>query len=363
MHHGIKATMNGIIFIAATVLTMAASSAVKPSKTEEMSVNNFPYPTLSSYRLFTGPLKELQPAERVIPYSLPTPLFSDYAQKLRFVYIPPGQQVLYHDKEVFEFPVGTILIKTFYYLNDFRNANSERKIIETRLLIHEQEGWKAYPYIWNDEQTEAYLDMAGDTKPIQWTHTDGKKMKINYSIPNANQCKSCHESYGKITPIGPTARQLNSVFSYRGQPKNQLKYWAELGILKDLPKDKSTIPSIAVWNDAVHYSVNDRARAYLDINCAHCHRPGGQASTSGLNLSIYETQPNLLGIYKAPVAAGKGSGKMKYSIEPGNPDMSILLYRMTSTDPGIMMPEMGRQLTDKEGVALIREWISQMEKK
>jgi len=355
--------MNGIVLIAATVLIMATSTGIKHTNTDAAFTTNYPFPTLSSYGLFTGPMKEHQPAERVIPYTLPTPLFSDYAQKLRFVYIPPGKQALYHDKDVFQFPVGTILVKTFYYPNDFRYPDKERKIIETRLLIHEEDGWKAYPYIWNDEQTEAYLDVAGDTKPIQWTHTDGKKIKINYSIPNANQCKSCHESYGQMTPIGPTARQLNSVFSYRGEQKNQLTYWSEQELLKGLPKDESTIPSIAVWNDAVHYSLNDRARAYLDINCAHCHKPGGQASTSGLNLSIYETQQNLLGIYKAPVAAGKGSGKMKYSIEPGNPDMSILLYRMASTDPGIMMPEMGRQLTDKEGVALIREWISQMEKK
>jgi uncharacterized repeat protein (TIGR03806 family) len=354
--------MSGIVLVAATVLTIAASTAVKIVDMVDDKLTNYPYPTLSSYGLFTGAMKEQQPAERVIPYTLPTPLFSDYAHKLRFVYVPPGKQVIYHDKEVFQFPVGTILVKTFYYPHDFRYPEKGRKIIETRLLIHEVDGWKAYPYIWNEEQTEAYLDVAGDTKPIQWIHSDGKRIKINYSIPNANQCKSCHESYGKMTPIGPTARQLNSVFSYNKVSKNQLTYWVEQGILSGVPADDSKIPKIAVWNDAAHYSLNERARAYLDINCAHCHKAGGQASTSGLNLSVFETQMNLLGVYKAPVAAGKGAANMKYSIEPGNPDKSILVYRMESTDPGIMMPEMGRQLTDKEGVALIREWISKMEK-
>ncbi|MCX7745134.1 MAG: hypothetical protein N2167_11275 [Flavobacteriales bacterium] len=355
--------MSGIVLIAATVLSMATSTAVKTTIAVEKKTFNYPYPTLSSYGLFIGIMKEQKPADRVIPYTLPTPLFSDYAYKLRFVYIPSGKQVTYHDKEVFQFPVGTILVKTFYYPYDFRYPEKGRKIIETRLLIHEENGWKAYPYIWNEEQTEAYLEVAGDTKLIQWTHSDGKKMKINYSIPNANQCKSCHESYGQMTPIGPTARQLNSEFSYNGVSKNQIAYWVEQGILTGVPKNESTIPKIAVWHDAAHYSLNDRARAYLDINCAHCHKTGGQAATSGLNLSIYETQMNLLGVYKAPVAAGKGAANMKYSIEPGNPDKSILVYRMESTDPGIMMPEMGRQLIDKEGVTLIREWISQMEKK
>ncbi|WP_229364501.1 c-type cytochrome domain-containing protein [Fibrella aestuarina] len=104
----------------------------------------------------------------------------------------------------------------------------------------------------------------------------------------------------------------------------------------------------------------ERARIYLDINCAHCHRPDGPANTSGLNLTIHEQNPTAWGLRKTPVAAGRGSGGHQYDIVAGKPNESILLYRMASTDPGVMMPEVARKVTHQEGVALIREWIEKM---
>ena len=102
------------------------------------------------------------------------------------------------------------------------------------------------------------------------------------------------------------------------------------------------------------------ARAYLDGNCAHCHNPHGPASTSGMFLDIWQTEPERLGIGKPPVAAGRGSGNRRYGIVPGKPNESILVYRMESDDPGIRMPELGRQLMHREGVELIRAWIKAM---
>jgi hypothetical protein len=103
-----------------------------------------------------------------------------------------------------------------------------------------------------------------------------------------------------------------------------------------------------------------RARIWLDINCAHCHRPEGPASTSGLNLSIHENNPSAWGVQKSPVAAGRGSGGHQFDIVPGHPENSILVYRMESTDPGEMMPEVGRKVVSQEGLALVKEWIKQM---
>ena len=87
---------------------------------------------------------------------------------------------------------------------------------------------------------------------------------------------------------------------------------------------------------------------------------GSPAQTSGLNLSIHETESIALGIMKTPVAAGRGSGNLKYDIVPSKPNESILLYRLESTDPGEMMPEVGRKTMHKEGVDLNREWIKAM---
>lgn len=315
---------------------------------------------LSEYGFFTGNMADMKPAEGVLPYELATPLFSDYAYKARFVKLPEGSAPApFNDEDVFDFPVGTVLIKTFYYPYDMRDETKGRRLMETRLLVHETTGWKALPYIWNEEQTEATLEIAGGRKEVTWVHTDGSKRNLNYVIPNMNQCKGCHIKNGSMTPIGPKARYLNHDFGFSDGTQNQLVKWHHEGILASLP-DVATISKVPTWGDANSGSLNDRARAYLEINCAHCHRAGAPANTSGLLLDWHQKDNAVLGFYKSPVAAGRGSGGRLYDIEPGNPDGSILLFRMDSEDPGIMMPELGRKITHQEGVALIREWIASL---
>ncbi|MFN8349828.1 MAG: SO2930 family diheme c-type cytochrome [Spirosomataceae bacterium] len=318
-----------------------------------------PKDNLSEYGFFQGKIADQLPAEGVIPYKLNTPLFSDYAEKLRFVRFPAGQKVAFNPDEVLDFPVGTALIKTFYYPNDFRKPDAGRRIMETRLLVHEESGWKALEYVWNDDQSDAYLEVAGETKEVNWIHNDGTKHTIQYAMPNLNQCKGCHNRNEKMMPIGPSARQLNGDFDYAGGKENQLMHWQKAGVLTDLP-ELAAIPKAAVWNDPSSGSLEARARTWLDINCAHCHRNEGPAKTSGLILSYHETDPTKLGIMKAPVAAGRGSGGRQFSIVPGQPEKSILMYRLESADPGEMMPELGRKTTHTEGVALVREWIKSM---
>lgn len=316
---------------------------------------------LSEYGFFVGNIADLTPSNGVVPYDLATPLFSDYAYKARFIKLPDGSAPApFNDEDVFDFPVGTVIIKTFYYPNDMRDESQGRRLMETRLLVHEEKGWKALPYIWNDEQTDAILEVAGGHRDVSWVHTDGSKRSLNYVIPNMNQCKGCHIKDGNMTPIGPKARYLNHDFAYADGPKNQLTHWHSAGIIGDMP-DIASISKVPVWNDPTTGSLNDRARAYLEINCAHCHRDGAPANTSGLLLDWHQQNPAALGIYKSPVAAGRGSGGRLYDIAPGEPDASIMLFRMDSEDPGIMMPELGRKITHTEGVALIKEWIASLE--
>lgn len=312
---------------------------------------------LSDYHFFTGALHELHPAPGVVPYSLNTPLFSNYAEKSRFIQLPPGTKAIYRDTVHFDMPVGTVLIKNFYYPHDFRHPQAGRMILETRLLVHEASGWKAYPYIWNTSQTEAVYEPAGDIKSIVYTDAQGKKVKTEYVIPSQPQCKGCHTVHKAMVPIGIAARHLNGDYNYDGRVQNQLQYWQEHGLV-DLPP--GPLPANAVWNDPKTGTVEQRARAYLDINCGHCHHPSGSGSTSGLFLSMYEQDPSTYGVYKTPVAAGRGSGNLQYNIEPGAPHKSILVYRMTTVDPGIAMPEIGREQIHKEGVELISAWVKEM---
>ena len=143
------------------------------------------------------------PAGGVVPYDLNSPLFSDYATKYRFVRLPPGTSAVYRDEDVFEFPVGTIIAKTFAYPHDMRDPARGQRLLETRLLIRQPDGWTGLPYVWNDEQSEATLKVAGGACDVHWVHADGKERTVNYLIPNTNQCLGCHENSKVMAPIGP----------------------------------------------------------------------------------------------------------------------------------------------------------------
>ncbi len=311
---------------------------------------------LSEYGFFEGKMADQKPAKGVVPYTLNAPLFSDYAQKLRFVQLPDGQTVNFNADSVFQFPIGTKIIKTFLYPNDFRNAQKGRRILETRVLLHDGDGtWVALPYVWNDAQTEATLEVAGDSKKVSFKDAKGQKQSFEYLIPNVNQCRGCHIRGDKMSPIGPSARQLNGDLD----AQNQLVAWKKAGLLRGLPDDLTHVPKFPNYEDNT-ISIDSRAKAYLDINCAHCHNLQGPAVTSGLYLDWKTTDSTAYGFYKTPVAAGRGSGNLKYDIVPQKPNESILLYRLASIDPGEMMPEVGRKLVHTEGVELIREWIKTM---
>jgi len=279
-----------------------------------------------------------------MPYDLNTPLFSDYATKRRVVWLPKGTAARYDAREAFEFPVGAVIAKTFSYGD---------RIIETRILVNTREGWKGLPYVWNDAQTDATLEIAPDPVTVEY---GGEK--IRYMIPNQNQCKGCHERGKRVVPIGPKARNLNRDYPYSSGAENQLTRWTKAGYLTGAPTSVAEAPRIAVWDDTASGTLEQRARAYLDVNCAHCHNPEGPADTSGLFLGADQPDPLHLGFCKVPVAAGHGAGDLRFDLVHGNPDESILVRRMDSVEPKVAMPELGRSTIHREGVALIREWVS-----
>jgi len=308
----------------------------------------------------------------VIPYELNTPLFSDYALKLRTVWMPDGAAASYRAEQEFDFPVGTIISKTFHYRKaaDWRAANAsvvhasqddaetgvpplnldDQMLLETRLLVRYAEGWQAFPYVWNAEQTDATLEIAGDFRQLT-LQKDDASLQVNYVVPDVNQCSGCHtpdHSAGDLRPLGPRAWQLNREYSWWQDADSQLTHWAATGLLQDMAVPPETAPD----------SLQDRARAYLDANCAHCHNPAGAADTSALNLNIDAPLDRKFGICKTPVAVGRGSGDLTYDIYPGKPVESIMVFRMQHTDPAIAMPELGRGLVHAEGVALVSEWIA-----
>lgn len=337
-------------FASFMLLAIGACSA-PPGPNASVILADAPAEKLSDYGLFKD-AGGREPADGVVAYDLVNPLFSDYAGKHRMVYVPGGKAATYDPDNVFDFPVGSVLIKTFAFAPDMRQPAEGERYIETRLLIRKADGWAAAPYVWNADQTEATYAPVGERQEIKTIAPDGEALTIDYAVPNRNQCKLCHSRNNVLTPIGPAVRNLNHVGP---NGANQIADWTARGILTGAPDNPPALP--AAFEDG---PLEHRARAWLDINCAHCHRSGGGASNSGLFLAWNETNPAGWGIHKRPTAAGRGSGANLFVIEPGKPDQSILVHRLESVEPGVLMPELGRTVVDREALALIREWIATM---
>jgi uncharacterized repeat protein (TIGR03806 family) len=344
-------------------------------------------PKLSDWHLVEARDGRLEANADVVPYDLATPLFSDYAHKFRTIWMPKGNAAKYDAEGPFDFPLGTVLTKTFFYPNpknaehaakavartydssrDFADGRAgaaldlaEVRLIETRILVRRENGWEAIPYVWNAAQTDAELARTGDAIALELVdETDAKagREAFTYVVPNENQCAGCHVTNvqaKQIEPLGPRARHLNRDYTYASGKENQLVHWSRIGYLDGLPP--ANVPRDADWHDATQ-PLAERTRAYLDVNCSHCHSPTGPANTTALDLRSAATDLRRLGLCKPPVAAGRGTGDRLFDIVPGKPDDSILLFRVSSSEPGVMMPEMGRSTTHKEGVELIRAWIA-----
>lgn len=335
-------------------LALAACGREAAGPDMEVILAEAPAATLAAYGLFAD-VAAREPASGVVAYDLINPLFSDHASKHRYVFLPDGKKAAYTEGAVLDFPVGTVLVKTFAFAPDMRTPEVEERYRETRLLIRKEEGWTAYPYVWNAEQTEARYAPAGDWLDLDFIDPSGEAVSIDYRVPNQNQCKTCHQLGAVIAPIGPKARNLNHAGP---NGANQITDWVQRGMLEGVPQEVAAVADVADEGMAV----SERARAYLDINCAHCHRAEGSASNSGLWLGWEVADATKIGIGKHPTAAGRGSGDAIYVVDPGAPDSSILTYRMASTEAGVAMPELGRALVDEDGVELVRAWIAGMEK-
>lgn len=309
-------------------------------------------PTLSEWNVLEVRKNHLVPAAKSLVYDVNAPLFTDYAHKMRTVYTPEAAPVLSDGS--LDYPVGTILSKTFYYPDGqdgvlrVADAGADaidlamHRLIETRLLVHRETGWEPVSYVWNAQETQAQLKRTGAVVPLS---LDGEDFA--YVVPNENQCAGCHVSdmtTRDFHPLGATAPQFRD--------RSRM-------VVAGVMRPDTFITQIDYQDE--HYSLNDRARSYLAANCAHCHNPVGPADTSGLDLSLTADDLRAVGRCKPPIAAGSGTGGRTFSIQPGDPDGSIMTYRMASTKPGAMMPELGRSLAHEEGVALIRDWIAEMD--
>jgi uncharacterized repeat protein (TIGR03806 family) len=310
-----------------------------------------PYQKLSDYNFFIGEIKNLTPHEDLLLYKPNSELFTDYAKKARYVWLPKNTKAVFvSENDPLHLPVGSVLIKVFYY--DQTQLTSEKKIIETRIMIRKDEGWIFANYKWNEEQTEAYLDLNTSTVPLSITH-QGQEINFDYVIPSGNNCNTCH-SKGDITvPIGIKPIHLNYTLS----GINQLQKWIQKGYLNnDLPNEITTVVD---YSDTSK-SLDKRVRAYFDIQCAHCHNEEGTAFYVSLRFPHHQTE-NLenMGVCLSPTMQIPEIER-GLIVNPQNIDLSTLYYMMNSTLPQYQMPRIGRSTIHQEGVELVEQWINSL---
>lgn len=294
---------------------------------------------LSDYGFFDG--SPDRPADTLIPYAVRNPLFSDYAEKQRFIHLPEGARLDVGPDGRVDFPLGAALIKSFGY----RAEAGALDVIETRVLLRREDGWLALPYVWNAERTDAALKVAGTRVAVAFDDPSGERREISYAVPNKNQCKQCHSRNDRIEPIGPVWQDM--IFMREGD-RERLTERASF--------PRNALIASARWDDP-EAPITARAAAYLEANCAHCHSREGAASNSGLFYDETLGPYAVSGWRKRPVAAGRASGGFDYVVAPGAPERSILTHRMKSVEPGIAMPEIGRATVHEEGLAVVEEWI------
>ncbi len=349
----------------------SATITINALPVANVDLTQVPFPTLSSYHFFVGEMKNQIPSLNLIPFAPASSLFSDYARKKRFVWMPPGSKATFNgDDKVLSLPIGAALVKTFYYDN-VQPSNTTR-IIETRVMIHKSTGWIFADYVWNDAQTEAFLDLNGSFTYVSWKDENNVIKSANYRIPSDVQCIICHKSKEIVDgtertvfiPIGIKPQNLNSNYSYSSGVKNQLTKWIEQGYLDSNFAYPTASNTTVDYNDTSK-SLELRARSYVDANCSHCHQADRHCDYRPMRFAFQATGNASTGLTNMGVCVNTEDlqdlpPQLNKIVNPGNSDMSMLYYRINTTNETYRMPLHGRTIIHEEGVALIRDWINSL---
>lgn len=310
----------------------AAGNQSEPSASIDTSTALTYRTSLSEMGVFQAVNGDITPATGVQLYEINSTLFTDYASKQRLIRLPAGTAMQPNGNDLLPiFPDNTLIAKTFYYNIDDRDPSLGKQIIETRIFLKIAGQWQAGDYIWNDAQTEATYTTNGSQKPINYIDLNGDAQNVQYQIPSQQDCFTCHNNSGNTFPIGLKLRSMNLVPSYANQ--NQLDYFVSQGILEGVTSaGVSVLPD---WTNTTDYTLDERTRAYIDVNCAHCHQPGGSIESFGLDFR-FETPFDDTGIY-----ANRGEMEARFE----------------STLPTYRMPQLGRTIIHEEALEMLVEYI------
>lgn len=297
----------------------------------------------------------LKPDDRLIPYDLNVPFWSDGAGKSRWLAVPNPTAVHFSPTGAWKFSPGTAFVKHFDLATDETNPRVTRRL-ETRLLVCDTNGGVyGVTYKWRDDNSDADLLTTNLSEIIPIKTATGTRTQTWY-YPSRSDCLTCHTPLAGGV-LGVNTRQMNRAFRYpSGGTENQLRAWNHLGLFLTNPSnaDFSALPKLARADDHAA-SLEARARSYLDANCANCHRPGGTVAEFDAR---YETPLAQQGLLNAPVLIDEGIDGARV-IAPNDRWRSILFQRVSRLD-GARMPPLAHSARDERGLALLREWIESL---
>jgi len=291
----------------------------------------------------------------LIPYDLNVAFWSDGADKSRWIAVPAGQ-IAFSPAGEWRFPAGTVFVKNFDLAPDAANPSVTRRL-ETRLLVRDSKGGVyGVVYKWRPDGSDAELLPASATEKVEVKSATGEIHEQTWYYPSREDCLTCHTA-GAGGVLGVKTRQLNRSFTYpSGVADNELRTWNHLGLFTPSFKDEAvpTFAALAAGDDTKR-SLEDRARSYLDANCAQCHRPGGTVANFDAR---YDTPPAKQALIDGPVLIDQGIDRPRV-ISPHDIWRSIA-YMRTDTVGDIRMPPLARETVDQKGVRLLGEWIDSM---
>jgi uncharacterized repeat protein (TIGR03806 family) len=296
-------------------------------------------------------------ADGVIEFDVKVPLWADGARKRRWMALPGAAAIGFSAAEAWDFPLGTVLVKHFEIERAAGDPGSVDRL-ETRVFLKEESGWAGYTYRWNDDGTDADLlaDAASEVLSIDDPEAPGGQRELTWTYPSRAQCLSCHTAAAGHV-LGVRTRQLNRDFAYPARADNQLRAWNHIGLFSSdigAPSDYGRFAGLA---DA-KAPASARARAYLDVHCAICHRPGGPSPVAiDLRFDVDEDGMGIIGV--PPSAGGLGISD-PLLVRPGEKETSVLWERMRRAG-GDRMPTLGTAIEDEAATEIIGRWIDALE--
>lgn len=309
-----------------------------------------------------GDVGTLIPAHALIPYDINVSFWSDGAHKTRWVAVPnddsssaADQKIAFSATGEWKFPKGTVFVKHFEMPVDDTQPNVRRRL-ETRFIVCDRTG-SVYgvTYKWRPDNSDADLLETNLTDLIPIKTATGMRTQSWY-YPSRQDCRICHTDLAGGV-LGVKTRQMNCDFSFpSGFKDNQLRAWNHAGLFKPELKTSeiARLPRLAGVVDTAR-PIAERARSYLDANCAHCHRPNG---TVAMFDARYDTPLEKQNLIDGPILIDQGVDKAR-AIAPNDPWRSIVLMRLNSIE-GMKMPPLAHQVLDQEGSGLIKQWILSM---